>query len=1125
MLALWGTASAGADPAGDYAKTVLGEEGLLGYWRMEGDLKDAKGAAHGKACSEACKGESCETGCEGEAAFAEGAVGGKAVALQPKQFLCMGATPHLDSPETTLELFFQFPAPPSGNYNPCVICKRNGVETRFSVHLMRDSLQLATWNGSGITVIAPPEGKLQPGRWYHLAIAASGSKGRAYVDGLPCRIQAGGSTLTEAKKGLPLFIGASSTEGAEQFVSLIDEVAVYDRMLTDEEVARHVDAAGWAERRQKFLAEQRRRETEERERRARKLAERESDPALFALGEQRVYEGERLGAISLPVGGIGAGVIQMNGKAQIAIWQIFNNYKHFSVPHSFFAVRAKSPRTRPVVRALQTEPVGAFRAAESLRFRGEYPFGWYDFEDRALPVRVTMEVFNPLIPLQPKESAIPCAIFNLTAENPTRKEVEVSFLAAQQNPVGFTDDAQAGERTRKGYGGNRNRVISATRAAVTAAGGRATMLRMTQDAFPGASAAKGTPSSGDMTLMAIGGDATTGDAAWDSLDGLLKDFGKDGDLENQTDAGPSPTSQTIDGALATRFQLKPGEKRTATFALTWHFPNGVHGGLQGWQYVSHMYTNWWENSLQVAQYLEGNLDELTAQTRLYHDTFYETNLPRWLLDRVSSQVAVLHSKTCFWAKNGHFGAWEGCCPDRGCCHGSCTHVWHYAQAHARLFPSLARAMREATYSLQKPDGALPHRHPAYPPAADGHFGDILGAYREHLCSADDDWLKAWWPKIKRAMEFGIAQWDADEDGVLAGAQHNTLDGSLGGNTSWIGTLYLAALQASARMARLQGEEETAQSYLRIWESGAKRQNETLWNGEYYQQIPDPEPRSDYADGCAIDQVLGEWWANQAGLDTAYPADRVRAALRSLVKYNFRADFHGIHQAPRKFVDDDDAGLQMIQWPRNPRPVPTILYGDEVMTGFEYAAAATILHYGLIEEALLVAKAVSDRYDGRLRTGLTGQGTASWGYSGNPFGDDECGKFYARAMSVWSLLLAAQGFVYDGPAARIGFRPAWRPEDHASFFTGAEGWGLFSQRREEDRQRETINVRQGKLDVKELVFQLPAGTQATQVGVEAQGRPHTIAFSQSGQTLQIELENLIVLRGGESVDVTIAWRKQ
>src|SRR3989304_4854096 len=115
-----------------------------------------------------------------------------------------------------------------------------------------------------------------------------------------------------------------------------------------------------------------------------------------------------------------------------------------------------------------------------------------------------------------------------------------------------------------------------------------------------------------------------------------------------------------------------------------------------------------------------------------------------------------------------------------------------------------------------------------------------------------------------------------------------------------------------------------------------------------------------------------------------------------------------------------------------------------MTGFEYAAAAAMVQAGLLREGFAVVHAISTRYDGRLREGLTPGGTASWGYSGNPFGDDECGKFYARAMSVWSMLLASQGFLYDGPAGRIGFKPVWQPEDHASLFTAAEGLGPLSQ---------------------------------------------------------------------------------
>jgi uncharacterized protein (DUF608 family) len=129
----------------------------------------------------------------------------------------------------------------------------------------------------------------------------------------------------------------------------------------------------------------------------------EQPESVFARGQTRVYRGEHLTAISLPVGGIGAGCIQINGKAERHAWQIFNNFTHAFVPDSFLAVRVRTKGKEPVMRALQTSPVGPFEAMKDLSFRGEYPFGWYEFEDDKLPVKLSMETFNPLIPLNEKD--------------------------------------------------------------------------------------------------------------------------------------------------------------------------------------------------------------------------------------------------------------------------------------------------------------------------------------------------------------------------------------------------------------------------------------------------------------------------------------------------------------------------------------------------------------------------------------------------------------------------------------------------------------------------------------------------------------------------------------------------
>jgi len=848
---------------------------------------------------------------------------------------------------------------------------------------------------------------------------------------------------------------------------------------------------------------------------------------LFERDQSRVYAGKYLDAISMPLGGIGSGNVQINGKAQLVSWQIFNNFDPLVLPHTFFAVRIAGATSKPVVRALQTEPAGSFAAMESLTFRGEYPFGWFEFDDRDMPARISLEAFSPLIPMDAKNSAIPCAVFNITAENTSDKPMQVSFLASQQNGIGYRTPANRvtwGPANLRGiegrkfgtYGGNRNEIVART---------GMTILHMTGDP------PRGNPAHGDMAL-AVGGGDVTATASWESLAELARDFADDGKVEVNRNAGPSPAGQTIDGALASAVRIPAGQSRTVTFLLAWHFPNGTlrekPAREDKWFRAGRMYANWWSDSLDVVSYLNENLDELTSLTRGYHDALYETNLPYWMLDRISSQVACLRSQTCFWDTDGYFGGWEGCRSTTGSCMGNCTHVWHYAQAHARLFPSIGRRMREESLFYQNEAGGIPMRHSTKKVAFDGQCGEILGAYREHLTSADQAWLYKNWPGIRKAMEYLIATWDADEDGVPMGQQHNTLDAELSGSTSWLGTLYLAALAASEKMASLEGQTELAARYRRIRLTGGKTQDSTLFNGEYYIQVPNEIKGENYLTGCHSDQLLGQWWANQLDLGWLYPAGNVRTALQSLYKYNFLTDFSGVKTFttgapwrgfPRKFVRDDDSGLILTTWPKGGRPEPgrQLRFADEVWTGYEYSAAAAMIASGLVKEGFTIVKAAADRYNGELRTGMTDR---AWGYSGNPFGDDECGKFYARAMSNWSVLLACQGFVYDGPAGLIGFKPVWRPEDHVSFFTAARGWGVFSQRRKGKTQTERIEVRYGRVRVKSLLFQTPAKTDSVSVTVSYNKKEIPATHKIDRGEVTVILDRVIEVRAGQTLTVEL-----
>ncbi len=1044
----------------------------------------------------------------GEPSFVPG-LRGQALRIGDGRFVSFGATPELDLPEVSVALLIQLTRSPALGYNPCLIAKRQERVARWSVHVNADARMVDVWNGASVAFYETPD--LQPlelGRWYHLALTFGPRETLVYLDGAPCRLARGESIADAGRTGLPLLLGASSLEGGELFEGLlVDQLEVVPGLRSPEAVAEAVDELGWAERRRELTrlvmareAEQRRLAAEREERRQGRIEAMLATTPL-EVGDETVYAGERLSAISLPVGGIGGGCIQVNGAGELAIWQIFGNHQPVRVPDSFLGLLVTERGREPVVRALQTAAMGPFAPLAEVTVTSRYPFGTWRFTDPALPVGVEVRYYNPLIPLNERDSALPCLIAEVSIVNPTPDPIEVTVFASQLNPVGYRGDGAIDGRRHAGFQGNRNELVQV-------GGGLA--LHCT-----GAAA-------GNLTL------AATAPGGW--LRGVTDSAGLDalhaellaGRLSDTPAAGPADDGSTLAGAVAATTNLAAGANETVRFVLAWSFPEVEHGQPNtGWTHRGWQYTNWWPDSLATAAEVLERGDALRDATESYTTALYASELPRYVLDRLANQVAILRSMTCWWAADGYFGGWEGCSEGSGCCFGNCGHVWHYAQAHARLFPALARRMREQALRARRDDGALYFRQPRTGIAADGILGEILETYREHLTAPDEDWLSGQWPRVRDAVEFVIAEWDADEDGLFSGPQHNTLDAELGGASSWMGTLWLAALEAGARMAEQCGEAGAAERYRRIRAAGVANQEARLYNGEYYIQVPDAVPQRDYNDGCHIDQLLGEWWADQLDLPWVYSLERKQSALRALLRHNFQPDFDGVDQAPRKFVADEDAGLQMITWPRGGRPPQPMLYHSEVMTGFEYAAAATMIQHGLPREGLTIVKAIADRYDGRLRTGLTGGGTASWGYSGNPFGDDECGKFYARAMSSWSLLTALQGFLHDAPAGLLGFLPRWRPDDHRSFFAAGTGWGLFNQQNAGAERVSTIELRAGELTLRRLILGRPAGTTALEIRLQKDGADLAVEVGQDGERLVIDLAEPLSTAAGETLRAVVA----
>jgi uncharacterized protein (DUF608 family) len=387
------------------------------------------------------------------------------------------------------------------------------------------------------------------------------------------------------------------------------------------------------------------------------------------------------------------------------------------------------------------------------------------------------------------------------------------------------------------------------------------------------------------------------------------------------------------------------------------------------------------------------------------------------------------------------------------------------------------------------------------------FSIVLRCYREIRLMPDSEWFERVWPRVRSLLEHCIRKFDPRETGVIEGEQPNTYDISVYGPNTFIGSLYLAALRAAEEMARRRGLSADAARYRAIFERGSEAYDRRCWNGEYYIQLVLSEggERNAYGTGCHSDQLIGQWWARMLDLGCIFPQAHVRTAVEHIVRYNFLRDFSSFRHRQRVFADRTDAGLLMATWPKGGRPRIPTRYCDEVWTGIEYEVAALCLYEGLPRQAEEIVAAIARRHDGTRR---------------NPWNEVECGDHYARAMSSYSLLLAASGFYYDGPEGVLTFGPRISADGFRAFYAAGTGWGTYTQRLAAGVLEAAVDVDGGTLALRTLRVLL-AGSGTPRAAVTLSSRTLQPASSRSGDYAVLDFGSRLTVRAGESLRLTLA----
>lgn len=804
------------------------------------------------------------------------------------------------------------------------------------------------------------------------------------------------------------------------------------------------------------------------------------------------YAGEYNNRIAFPIGGLGTGMFCVEGTGAISNMSLRHRPEVFHEPTMFAALHLKGVENgTKVIEGLVPEwkkfgmPYSAlggggtwgFPRFQEATFNAHFPFAEVELKDKDYPVDVKITAWNPFIPTDEDNSSLPVGGFEYEFTNTGDTELEAIFSYNTRNFMYVHGKGDSFIQSKKnGF------ILSQT-------------------------GTKDEPfHQGDFAIYTDNPDTKVNHrwfrGAWfDPLTMCWNELS-----EGKINEHPEKEPGAPGASLFVPVKLKPGETKTVKLYMAWYVPHShLRIGAEpdkatdvpqkpvgdyaydnkGEGTYSPWYSGRFTSVNDVADYWLDNYEGLKANSTTFSKSFYNNTLPAEVTEAVAANLTILKSTTVFRQKDGRMWNWEGTGDTWGSCHGSCTHVWNYAQAISHLFPAMERSLRETEFLVSQDQNGhqafrsnlpiRPTRHDFHS-AADGQMGGILKVYREWRISGDNDWIKMLYPYIKSSMDYCIRTWDPNGVGAIEEPHHNTYDIEFWGANGMHNSFYAGALQATSLIGKSLGEDVS--KYETLLAKCKDYTESKLYDGEYFIQniqwtglnAPDPTkaqtfhthysdealkvlteegPKYQYGTGCLSDGMLGSWMSLVCGMPEVLDKDKVTSHLVSVHKYNLKKDLlnHANPQRPT-FALGKDGGLLLCSWPKGGKLQLPFVYSDEVWTGIEYQVASHLMFEGEVEKGLDIVRACRERYDGAVR---------------NPFNEYECGAWYARAMASYALIEGLTGVRYDA-VDRALYIDSRIGNDFTSFLSTNTGFGNVGLR----DGKPFIDVRYGKIDVDKCI---------------------------------------------------------
>jgi uncharacterized protein (DUF608 family) len=794
-----------------------------------------------------------------------------------------------------------------------------------------------------------------------------------------------------------------------------------------------------------------------------------------------VYKGEFLNRVAFPIGGLGAGMYCMEGTGAISHMSLRHRPEVFNEPGIFGAISVKGipfgakvlegpvpdwkKFGRPDAGNGSMGSIYGLPRFRSVEFQTQFPFGIITLADKDIPLAITIQGWSPFTPGDEDNSSMPVGALEYSFTNKSTKTLESVFSFNARNFMAIEDEKGAIKKIDNGF------VLSCN-------------------------AAKEKPwTQGDFAIY-TDQPGTIVDHCWfrggwfDPLT-ITWETIRSGNVKEVP-----PAEEGAPGAsLYVPFTLRPGEVKKIKLMTAWYVPNSnVRSGddapanevnnvpagqcfssdalgdsIADASYIAGNYKPWYSNRFknigEVAGYWLQQYDNLKKKSWQFKEAFYASTLPPEVIEAAAANLTILKSPTVMRQYDGRLWNYEGCGDNGGCCDGSCTHVWNYAQAIPHLFPALERSLRHTEFcESQNAEGhqafrsALPIRplkHDFYA-AADGQLGGIMKVNREWRISGDNAWLEKIFPLVKTSMDYCIQNWDPRHKGIVEEPHHNTYDIEFWGPDALCTSFYLGALNAFVQMGTFLKQDVSL--YKTLFAKGKQFIESELYNGEYFYQkiqvsgltatspvelakksgdtnystealalMEKEGPKYQYGTGCLSDGVLGAWIAAMCFVEPPLDAAKTRSHLTAVHKYNLKENLseHANPQRP-SYAFGEEGGLLLCSWPRGGKLSLPFVYSDEVWTGIEYQVASHLMLMGKVKEGLDIVQTCRKRYDGKAR---------------NPFNEYECGHWYARALSSYGLLQGLTGVQYDAVDKTLYIDS--KIGNFTSFISTEKGFGTVS----------------------------------------------------------------------------------